>query len=89
MHLAILKRVFYSQLAICVLNRQIRALTRKPPPPPTIETEWFEPSVCGYSSVLKEALKRHMLVHTGEKPYKCRICERCFSDFGTRQKHER
>ncbi|CAG9118858.1 unnamed protein product [Plutella xylostella] len=46
-------------------------------------------SICGYSCVLKEALRRHMLVHTGEKPYKCRICDRRFGDFGTRQKHER
>ncbi|KAI8423059.1 hypothetical protein MSG28_014145 [Choristoneura fumiferana] len=46
-------------------------------------------SVCGYSCVMKEALKRHMLRHTGERPYKCRICDRRFGDFGTRQKHER
>ncbi|CAH2245686.1 jg4848 [Pararge aegeria aegeria] len=38
---------------------------------------------------MKEALKRHMLKHTGEKPYKCRICDRRFTDYGTRQKHER
>lgn len=38
---------------------------------------------------MKEPLKRHMLRHTGERPYKCRICERRFGDYGTRQKHER
>lgn len=30
-----------------------------------------------------------MRTHTGAKPYGCRYCERKFSDFGSRIKHER
>ncbi|KAF9795916.1 hypothetical protein SFRURICE_008556 [Spodoptera frugiperda] len=46
-------------------------------------------NVCGFACVMREALKRHMQRHTGERPYKCRICDRRFGDYGTRQKHER
>ncbi|CAK1541006.1 unnamed protein product [Leptosia nina] len=46
-------------------------------------------SCCGYSSVCKEALKRHMVKHSGEKPYKCRYCDKSYTDHGTRQKHQR
>ncbi|CAG4978665.1 unnamed protein product [Colias eurytheme] len=46
-------------------------------------------SVCGFSTVAKESLKRHMLKHTGQKPYACKHCPRRFADCGSRQKHER
>lgn len=29
------------------------------------------------------------LQHTGQKPYACKFCDRRFSDFGSRVKHER
>ncbi|XP_061727668.1 uncharacterized protein LOC133532832 [Cydia pomonella] len=38
-----------------------------------------ECEVCGKAFQFESKLKKHMLVHTGEKPYKCGICEKAFN----------
>ncbi|XP_033821186.2 zinc finger protein Xfin-like [Periophthalmus magnuspinnatus] len=36
-------------------------------------------SVCDRAFTTKTRLKRHMIVHTGDKPFSCPVCNKCFS----------
>lgn len=43
--------------------------------------------ICHYSSPLLGNLKRHMLTHSGERPFGCKLCDKRFNQKCSLQRH--
>ena len=43
--------------------------------------------ICTYTSKSRQNLRMHIYIHTGEKPYSCGICGRCFTQQSACKKH--
>ena len=49
----------------------------------------FPCSVCGKGFVDKKSFREHYNIHTGERPFKCDLCEKTFASSGNMYQHRK
>lgn len=57
------------------------------PPCPGGSKKEFECPMCSRIFGTRHNLKRHFMIHTGEKPFSCTICQKPFREVSTLKKH--
>ncbi|KAL7742170.1 hypothetical protein ACLKA6_005442 [Drosophila palustris] len=50
---------------------------------------FYQCQACGKKVQSNYNLRRHMMIHTGERPFPCDLCERRFREFSDLKKHRR
>ena len=63
----------------CNTNLKTHMMIHKPVP--------YSCMVCNKGFVQRSDLKKHTLVHTGDKPYSCTVCGKCFNLNGNLKQH--
>ncbi|XP_023173597.2 zinc finger protein 771 isoform X2 [Drosophila hydei] len=69
-----------------------KSATRKRSPRPYIKRRgrhFYQCQACGKKVQSNYNLRRHMMIHTGERPFPCDLCERRFREFSDLKKHRR
>ena len=61
---------------------------RRNPPDSSESKNGYKCNFCEKVFSLPSFLRRHEVVHTGEKPFACEFCGKCFGQKATKQRHE-
>ncbi|XP_030239153.1 myeloid zinc finger 1 isoform X1 [Drosophila navojoa] len=73
-------------------KQPMKSATRKRSPRPYIKRRgrhFYQCQACGKKVQSNYNLRRHMMIHTGERPFPCDLCERRFREFSDLKKHRR